>query len=74
MQGGGGTDMRVGIKGAIEQGYPIPNIIIVMTDGYTPWPKRPVRGVKVVACIIDSNSPSVVDAVPSWIKTVEVKD
>ena len=35
--GGGGTDLRVGISAA-ESLRPQPKIIIVLTDGYTPWP------------------------------------
>ncbi len=36
---GGGTDMRVGIKAA-DEGKPRPNVIILLTDGYTPWPEK----------------------------------
>ncbi len=37
LKGGGGTDLRVGISAA-EALKPQPKIIIVLTDGYTPWP------------------------------------
>jgi predicted metal-dependent peptidase len=37
LKGGGGTDLRVGISAA-ESLRPQPKIIIVLTDGYTPWP------------------------------------
>ena len=37
LSGGGGTDLRVGIAAA-ESLKPQPKIVIVLTDGYTPWP------------------------------------
>jgi predicted metal-dependent peptidase len=40
LRGGGGTDMGVGIKAALKQ-RPRPSLIVVLTDGHTPWPKRP---------------------------------
>lgn len=39
--GGGGTDMRVGIKVAAEL-RKTPDLIITATDGYTPFPREPV--------------------------------
>jgi len=39
LKGGGGTDMRVGINDALAL-YPKPDVIIVITDGYTPWPEQ----------------------------------
>ena len=40
ITGGGGTDMRIGIKAASELDDPPAGIIITMTDGFTPWPKE----------------------------------
>jgi predicted metal-dependent peptidase len=40
MQGGGGTDMVAGIRAALDY-TPAPDAIIVLTDGYTPFPKQP---------------------------------
>ncbi len=40
LLGGGGTDMRVGVEAALAL-RPPPDIILVLTDGDTPWPDRP---------------------------------
>lgn len=37
--GGGGTDMRIGVAYA-EKHYPDAPCMIMLTDGYTPWPER----------------------------------
>jgi predicted metal-dependent peptidase len=37
--GGGGTDMGVGLA-AIGLLEPLPNVVICLTDGYTPWPEE----------------------------------
>ena len=40
LTGGGGTDMRVGIAAAQQQ-RPRPDLIVLLTDGYTPYPSAP---------------------------------
>lgn len=66
LVGGGGTDMRVGINAALKR-QPKPHIIIVLTDGETPWPDSPVRA-KVIACIVGGHK----GKMPEWIKRVDV--
>ena len=48
LVGGGGTDMRVGIAAA-GASRPHPDVVVVFTDGITPWPDRPTRARLVVA-------------------------
>jgi predicted metal-dependent peptidase len=68
LVGGGGTDMRVGITVA-EAGRPRPDVIVVFTDGYTPWPDRPSHSRLVVALI---GAQAQTDGVPEWATTVRV--
>jgi predicted metal-dependent peptidase len=63
--GGGGTDMRVGIDAALKL-RPRPHVVVVLTDGYTPWGDVPVRGVKVVAGILGNPNAEV----PDWVSVV----
>jgi predicted metal-dependent peptidase len=65
LAGGGGTDMSAMIVAACEE-RPAPKAILVITDGYTGWPRKPVSP-RVVACLTRSNAAS---SVPEWIDTV----
>jgi predicted metal-dependent peptidase len=37
-EGGGGTDMRVGVR-YVEQELSQVDCMVLLTDGYTPWPE-----------------------------------
>ena len=52
LLGGGGTDMGAGIAQALAL-RPRPTIIVVLTDGFTPWPAEAPRGVKVVVGLLE---------------------
>jgi hypothetical protein len=45
--GGGGTDLRVGIKAAEEADM---DTVVVITDGDTPWPRKP--GIPVIVVLL----------------------
>jgi predicted metal-dependent peptidase len=68
LLGGGGTDMRVGIAAA-ESAHPHPDVVVVLTDGYSPWPEDPTRARLVVAIIGDQGA---AQHVPDWATTVVV--
>jgi len=71
IYGRGGTDMRVGIKAALEN-KPMPNIIIVHTDGYTDWPEeRLPMGVRLVVCLVGEHAAEVSDP-PEWATVVKI--
>jgi len=66
LHGGGGTDMRELIAHALTL-KPKPQIVVVVTDGYTPWPERAPPGVQIVVVLVaDGDS-------PTWATTVKVK-
>ena len=50
LVGGAATDMTLGISVA-EELRPKPELCVVFTDGYTPWPDEPVGGMTVVAAL-----------------------
>ena len=67
LVGGGGTDMGAGIAAATLL-RPRPAITVVLTDGFTPWPGRPPKGMLVVVALLGNASR---DA-PAWARTVRV--
>lgn len=66
VEGGGGTDMRSGILAAISL-RPRPHIIVVLTDGFTPWPEHPPKRCTVIVCL----TAGVNDTPPPWARTVK---
>jgi predicted metal-dependent peptidase len=54
ITGGGGTDMGVGIEAAQKLRA---SVIIVLTDGYTPWPAEPPKGAQLVIGILNPTTP-----------------
>ncbi|MGH9158275.1 MAG: vWA domain-containing protein [Acidimicrobiales bacterium] len=67
LVGGGGTDMRVGLAAAAEA-RPRPSVIVVLTDGRTPWPSRPPRATHVVL-VLFGDKPILV---PRWAAAIRV--
>lgn len=51
VTGRGGTDMRVGIEAALEL-RERPNVLVILTDGGTPWPSEQPQGVHVVIALV----------------------
>ena len=70
LQGGGGTDMGVGIAAA-GQLRPTPKIIVVLTDGFTPWPDTLPKGVEsMIVCLTVGDS---LATAPSWAKKILIE-
>ena len=68
LGGGGGTNMGVGIDAALAL-KPRPSVIIVLTDGYTPWPAQ-VPAAAVIVVLIGRRS-SELPWTPPWAQRVE---
>ncbi|MEO3859339.1 VWA-like domain-containing protein [Acrocarpospora sp. B8E8] len=66
LTGGGGTDMRVGITTALAA-RDRPNVVIVLTDGHTPWPAEPTS-CRIIAALIGSAPPEP----PTWVETIHI--
>lgn len=76
LVGGGGTDMGAGIDQALRL-RPRPSVVVVLTDGYTPWPAQPPKGARVVAGIVRGRRPGPgrhPPAPPDWIRSVLIED
>lgn len=69
LAGGGGTDMGAGIAGALAN-RPPPQTIIVLTDGYTPWPTMPAP-VPVIVAVLGRDRTEL-PPTPDWAQRVEV--
>lgn len=73
LTGGGGTDLRVGLAAAAAR-RPRPDLVVVLTDGETPWPAGPppeaprARYVAVLVAGADAAR-----GVPAWMHTVLVR-
>lgn len=80
LMGGGGTDLRTGFAKALRTG-PRPDVVVVLTDGQTPWPdtRPPCR---TVVGLFDrrrarswhENDPDhVPDSPPAWARVVTIE-
>ena len=66
LLGGGGTDMGAGLAGAAAL-KPRPDLIVVLTDGHTPWPGEPPRGIRVIVGLMDESG-----TVPEWARAIVI--
>ena len=69
LLGAGGTDIAPGIATAAAL-KPRPEIIVVLTDGYTPWPSGPPPGITVVAALLGRDRKDL-PPTPRWVQRVE---
>lgn len=69
--GGGGTDMGAGLVAAAQL-RPRPDVIVVFTDGYTPWPDTLPTGVDSVIVVLSQTSQQA--SVPSWAHVITMEN
>jgi predicted metal-dependent peptidase len=68
LPGGGGTDMAAAID-VVLAARPIPDMVVVITDGLTPWPRERPRRDVIVALLPTPFSPP---PAPAWARVVEI--
>lgn len=69
LGGGGGTDMRVGLAVAGDA-RPRPEVVVVLTDGDTPWPAAPPPGAAVIIALL-GRAGEFLPPTPAWAERVE---
>lgn len=71
--GGGGTDMAVGLAAAHAL-RPRPSVIVVLTDGFTPWPPPSPEHPSVIVGLLGVDPASGLRPVdpPAWARTVHI--
>ena len=75
LLGGGGTDMGAGVAAAAKL-RPRPSVVVVLTDGLTPWPAEPPKGIAVVVGLIGGGRARGNRAwdPPEWARVVYIDD
>lgn len=68
LYGGGGTSMVAGIEAALAL-RPRPSMVVVLTDGYTPWPATAPSNARVVVGLVGKGRWEV----PDWATVVRIE-
>lgn len=71
--GAGGTDLRIGLEAA-ARAQPRPEVIVVFTDGDTPWPSQPPRNVSVIIVVLARGTRPHLPTTPDWATRIECRD
>ena len=69
LVGGGGTDQREGMSAALAL-HPRPDLILVLTDGQTPWPERRPPVPVVIALVEPGPGLRAQTPPPAWARTI----
>lgn len=75
LRGGGGTDLTPGLHAA-ARGTPRPDVVVVCTDGFTPWPEEPparARWIIVLVRDADGLFPHDPPDPPAWADVIDVE-
>ncbi|MDL9978636.1 DUF2201 family putative metallopeptidase [Microbacterium sp. ASV49] len=68
--GAGGTDLRIGLTAAQAE-RPRPDIIVILTDGDTPWPATPPPGAAIIIALLGHKGVAELPPTPTWAIRVE---
>ena len=74
LRGGGGTDLTPGLHAAVR-GRPRPDVVVVCTDGFTPWPDEPPGRARWVVVLVRGDGGLLhrpAPAPPAWADVVTV--
>ncbi len=71
LRGGGGTDLRPALA-HLAAHRRRPRVLVVLTDGFTPWPSRPPAGTTVIAVILARRDGLVPADPPPFVEVVTV--
>ena len=69
LAGAGGTNMATGIHAAAQNN---PDAIVVITDGWTPWPQTPPPATRTVIAALTNNHR--IHQAPEWIQTIDISE
>jgi predicted metal-dependent peptidase len=73
IRDGGGTDLRLGIEAFRMKKRNRPNIVIMLTDGYTAWPNYKPKEFKLIVCLVGKyKAPK--DSIPKWATVIDIDD
>jgi predicted metal-dependent peptidase len=75
LTGGGGTDMGALARAASEL-VPEARTMVILTDGYTPWPAEPLEGADLVVAVLAGSrfeAERIAALVPEWAKAIPVE-
>lgn len=73
LHGGGGTDMTEGLAASAAL-RPVPSVVVVMTDGYTPWPSVPPERLTSATVIALLTTDDAEADVPAWMKAIVIRE
>jgi len=71
LVGAGGTDLRIGLE-AIAAERPRPDLVVVLTDGDTPWPQNPPPGTVVIVALLGRPG-TALPPTPDWVVRIECR-
>jgi predicted metal-dependent peptidase len=76
LRGGGGTDLTPGLHAAVR-GHPRPDVVVVCTDGFTPWPDEPPASARWIVVLVrdsrDGLTSRPAPEPPAWADAIPVE-